>query len=120
MLIRTRKTIIALVAAAVLAVTSIAPAFAGSVTLVSSSCTGAGGSTMAQTNGLAYTTGCSDYQRYNYPGWSGSYGYIDGTAIWDTQDLNIFGPSGTTHVGSSHNLCTNSFGSCNGYISTSS
>lgn len=69
-----RKTVLAATAASALAISSIAPAFAGSTTLFSSSCVGAGGSSMAQTNGYSYTDGCANYQRYNYPGWSGSYG----------------------------------------------
>lgn len=118
MFMRTRKIIIGLAAAAVLAVAAITPAFATSVTLVSSSCYGAGGSSMAQTNGLSYTNGCSNYQRYVYPGWNGSYGYKDGEPTWDTADIAFIGPAGTTTVTSSHNLCTNTYGSCNGYVST--
>ena len=124
MSIRIRKTIIALAAAAAFTVSSFAPAFATSTNLYSSTCQGTGGSSMAQTNGLSYTSGgpsgCTNYQRYVYPGWNGSYGYIDGTPTWATYDIAFSGPNGTTVVTSSHNLCTNSFSSCNGYVSTSS
>lgn len=109
-----------LIGAAMLTVVAVTPAFAGSVNLYSSSCVGAGGSSMAQPTGLSYTSGCSDYQRYDYPGWSGSYGYIDGTPTWRQSDIAFAGPSGTTHVNSIHNLCTSTYGSCNGYVPTSS
>ncbi len=75
---------------------------------------------MAQPNGLSYTNGCSDYQRYNYPGWFGSYGYIDGTPRWRQYDQAYIGPSGTTGLVTSHNLCTAAYGSCNGYVQTQS
>lgn len=77
---------------------------------------------MSQPTGLTYTTGfgssCDGYQRYLYPGWWGSYGYQDGTPTWSTSNINRAGPAGTTHANASHNLCTPTFSTCNGYVGT--
>jgi hypothetical protein len=111
----TRKIFVGI--AAVAAGTALlASASAGSKNLQAGSCFGTGGSTMAQTNGYGYTSAfgpsCSDHLRYHYPGWFGSYGYQDGTPTWSLGDIHRNGPSGTTGVIGSHNLCTPGYASC--------
>jgi hypothetical protein len=112
----------ALVATAI-AVAAIAPAAANSVTLNDGSCIGAGGSTFGPGVGLAYTSGCSNHQRYLSTYWQYSGGYVNAVYGWKVPpgDWNQFEPlgGGATYIFSSHNLCTNSYSACNGYVNTS-
>lgn len=119
-----RNRILATFFALCIAAGAVIPASAShhAANLYDGSCFGTGGSTFAPGLGLSYTNGCSDHQRYLSTYWQYSGGYVNANYGWKDPpgDWNQFDPlgGGATYIYSSHALCTNNYGTCNGYVNT--